>query len=150
MTKERKPLTPHRALSKIADALGWDACAEVIGKAETTLRKYSDPDTGRELSLRDAIRLDAAYRRDGGIGAPLFEAYAAAIDLGFPADADAARCLYSAASKAAKEVGEAVSAAIDAAINCDDPALMALARKEVGEGLEAMQTLYTHSQRGTK
>jgi hypothetical protein len=149
MTKERQPLTPYRALTKISGLLGWDGCATVIDKKETTLRKYSDPDTGRELSMRDAIRLDAAYRRAGGLGAPLFEAYATALDMGWPADQIDGADLLAAISAVAKEAGEAVSAALDTA-GSNDPTLRALGIKETGEGLEAMQTLYTLMQRGAR
>ena len=55
MTKLRRPLTPYRALSRIADLLGWDGAADVIEKSESAVRTFSDPDTGREISLQDAI-----------------------------------------------------------------------------------------------
>lgn len=149
MTKERRALTPHRALGRIADLLGWDGCASVTGKSEWTLRKYSDPDTGRELSLRDAIRLDGAYRRAGGLGAPLFEAYAAALDLGVAGQDIGMADIIAAASFAAKEAGEAVAAALGAA-QSDDATTRAMGIKEASEGLEAMQTLLTTLQRGAR
>lgn len=81
MTKRRPPLTPYRALSRIADLIGWDGCAVVCQKSESTMHKYADQDAEREISLRDAMRLDAAFQREGGDGAPLFEAYAARLEI---------------------------------------------------------------------
>jgi hypothetical protein len=127
--------------------LGWDGCAEVVAKKETTLRKYSDPDTGRELSLRDAIRLDTAYRRAGGLGAPLFEAYATGVEMGFPADQGNEDDLISAVANASKETGEAIAAALMAA-QSGDPVLLAMGIKEAGEGVEALTTMLHQLQRG--
>lgn len=143
MTKERRPLTPYRALSRIADLLGWDGCAEVIGKSEWSVRKFSDPDAGRAISLQDAIRLDAAYRRAGGHGAPLFECYAARLNLLVDASEDHATLLLDTSGKAAKETGEAVAAAIAAAANTTDTAARLHAIVEVEEGLEALQALHS-------
>lgn len=141
MTKLRRPMTPYRALSRIADVLGWDGCANVVEKSEWTVRKLSDPDTGRDISLQDAIRLDRAYRRAGGVGAPLFEAYAAALELGGNG-ADQRRAeLVAASSIAVKETGEAISAALAAATTAEDPATRLRAINEVEEGMQAFQAL---------
>ena len=108
MTKARPPLTVYRALSRIADLIGWDGCATVAGKSEWTMRKYADPDAEREISLRDAIRLDLAFRRAGGEGAPLFQAYALRLDIeNWPTDEDS---LVALAREAARESGEAIDA----------------------------------------
>lgn len=143
MTKARRPLTPYRALCRISDLLGWDGCADVIGKSEWSVRKFSDPDTGREISLQDAIRLDAAFQRAGGNGAPLLECYSARLELELASDAERQRCLFDATSRAAKEAGEAISAALDAASRACDPAAHLRAVNEAREGLEAMQALVT-------
>lgn len=142
MTKIRRPLTPYRALSRIADLLGWDGCAEVIEKSEWSVRKFSDPDAGREISLQDAIRLDAAYRRAGGKGAPLFECYAARLELMADTTVDHAALLLDSSGKAAKETGEAISAALEAAANSKNPATRMRAITEVEEGMEALHALH--------
>lgn len=150
MTKERRPLTPYRALARIADLLGWDGCAEVIGKSEWSVRKFSDPDAGRAISFQDAIRLDAAYRRAGGDGAPLFECYAARVDLLAGGDCAQAACILDASGKAAKETGEALGAAMSAASSAHDPAARLRAIVEVEEGLEALQALRSKLMRWTE
>ncbi|WP_313800957.1 hypothetical protein [Sphingobium sp.] len=143
MTKERRPLTPYRALARIADLLGWDGCAEVIGKSEWSVRKFSDPDAGRSISLHDAIRLDVAYRNAGGVGAPLFECYAGRLDILGATDNAQLACLLDVSGKAAKEAGEAVAAALSAAANSHDPAARMKAITEIEEGIAAFQTVRT-------
>jgi len=140
MTKLRAPLTPYRALTRIADLLGWDGCADLLGKSESQIRKLADPDAGREISYQDAIRLDAAYRRAGGCTAPLMECYAARLGLE-ASSPDDKRILLAASSKAAKETGEAVSAALDAAALAGDPAMRDTAIQEVKEGIESLHAL---------
>lgn len=140
MTKVRQPLTPYRALCRIEEVLGWDGIATVIEKNVWHCRKMSDPDTGREISLRDAARLDAAYQRAGGIGAPLREAFDAMLDLMGDADTDPLDLL-TASSRAAKEAGEAVAAALDAVRRDDCRAARENAVRETEEGIAAFHTL---------
>lgn len=108
MTKARPPLTFYRALSRIADLIGWDGCAAVCEKSEWTMRKYADPDAEREISLRDAMRLDMAFARAGGDGAPLLQAYALRLEVESLRDDDG--CIVGLAREAARESGEAIDA----------------------------------------
>lgn len=138
MTKLRAPMTAYRALSRIADLIGWDGCASVVEKSEWTVRKYADPDTEREISLRDAMRLDLAYRRAGGDGAPLFEAYAARLEIGLSgAEPD---CLITASREAARESSEALDAALHMAAGGGNKRD---ALREVDEAIGAWQSLQT-------
>jgi hypothetical protein len=141
MTKVRLPLTPYRALARIAELLGWDGCAAVLGNSEWTVRKWSDPDAEREISFQDAMRLDAAFMRAGGEGAPLYECYAARIDLLARDDGSDSSKLLAAASRAATELAEAVSASIDAAAQGGNQKLCRRAITEAEEGMEALQSL---------
>lgn len=142
MTIPRKPTTFSRALAAIADLLGWDGCAEVLGKSESHVRKLGAPDTEREISLRDAVRLDAAYRRAGGAGAPLLECYALKLDLNVPMTGGP-HCMLTSAAHAAKESGEAVAAAIDLAGRTTDPAARLRAVREIEEAITEMSRLLT-------
>ncbi|WP_288806302.1 phage regulatory CII family protein [uncultured Novosphingobium sp.] len=139
MTKPQKPLTHYRALRDVADHLGWDRCAAISDLSESMLRKMGDPETGREIKLRDAMRLEAVYRQDGGEGSPFFDCFAARLGVD-TASTDAASCMIKASSKVAKEAGEAVAAALDAA-GRGDHASKAAALKEAEEGLTAMVAL---------
>ncbi len=146
MTKPRPPLTAHRAMGRIADFIGWDVCADIIDKSESMTRKLGDPDTGREISLRDAIRLDTAYLKAGGAEAPFFECFAARLGIA-AAEPSGRTQLLEATSRAAKETGEAVGAALDAA-TCESPASQRRAIKEAEEAVEAMVSLLRRLQQG--
>lgn len=141
MTIPRKPTTFARALNDIAQLLGWDGCADVLGKSESHVRKLGAPDTEREISLRDSVRLDAAYRRAGGAGAPLLECYALKLDLHMPTGPASPNCMLSGAAQAAKESGEAVAAAIDLAGRACDPRARLNATRELEEAITEMSRL---------
>lgn len=143
MTIPRKPVTFSRALSRIAEVLGWDGCAEVVGKSESHLRKLGAPDTEREISLRDALRLDAAYRRDGGEGAPLLECYAIKLDMQAPVNASSSQAMLASAALVSKESGEAVAAAISLAGKAGDPAARLIAVREIEEAITELSRLLT-------
>ena len=134
MTKLRPPITPNNALTKIAAVIGWDTCASILGKAERTVRNWSDPDTEAEISLLDAMRLDAAHQRAGGDGAPLFECYALRLEI--DSRVANAPCLIEAAQTASKEAGEAISALLLAA-QSDNPVNRRNARRELEESISA-------------
>ena len=134
MTKRRDPLTFHRALTVVAAQIGWDRCAMITGRSERQVRNWSDPDADSEISILDANRLDKAFIASGGDHAPFGQVYNALLDI---AGAEADGCLIMAASCAAKETGEAVSAMIDAAVS-RDPAKRRRAKKEGEEALAAI------------
>lgn len=141
MTRVRQPLTFELALTQIAELLGWDGCATVLGKSESHIRKLSTPDTEREISLRDAVRLDAAWRRAGGEGAPLLECYALQLDLGADPASTSIELVLSGAASAAKESGEAVAAAIALAGAMRDPKARISAVREIEEAINELSHL---------
>lgn len=144
MTKLRPPISPHRALTRIADLIGYDGCAAVLNKTEWTIRKYADPDTEREISLRDAIRLDLAYQRAGGVGYPLFEAYAVRLEIELDPVDEAGHLLH-ASREAAREGGEALDAALGIAAGLGD---RREALREVSEAVAAFKKLLMRLQTG--
>lgn len=150
MTKERQPLTPHRALIRIADLIGYDGCAEAIEKSEWTVRKLGDPDTGRAISFRDACRLDAAFRRAGGVGSPFLECLAARVGIMVDEGEDDGGDLLDSCRRAVKETGEAVSVALEAAGAVGDTPTRLRAVVEAEEGIAALQSLLFILQRGAK
>jgi hypothetical protein len=143
MTIARKPATFELALANIAARLGWDGCADVLGKSESHLRKMGTPDTDRELSVRDAVRLDAAYRRAGGEGAPLLECYALKLDMQMSAPPATASTMLSGAQAVAKESGEAIAAIIELAGNVNDPKARQSALREIEEAVADLTRLAT-------
>lgn len=151
MTKERDNLTPYMALCDVAEVLGWEGVATVTGLSVSYLRKLSDPDITREISMQNAIRLDAAHLRGGGIGTPFVEAAIAQVQM-LSADVDA-ECpipILAAVSTAAKEIGEAVAAALQLAGESNNARARRTAIREAEEGLAAMLALLTTLKRGTK
>lgn len=148
MTKRREPLTPHAALIEVASVLGFDGCAEVTGKKEWSLRKLSDPDTGRDISFRDAVRLDVAYRRDGGDGSPFLECFSAQIGVALADQDHRPEELLRLTGCVSKEVGEAIAAAIELAGRRNDPGAYVRAVDEAREGLAKMQALVSSLERG--
>jgi hypothetical protein len=135
MTKPRQPLTQYRALETVSDLLGWETCAEIVELSVSQTRKLGDPDTGRELKYRDAIRLDAAYRQAGGNCSPFLDCHAARLGIDTTASGADAACLMMASGIAAKESGEAMNAVMQAATSGDSAARQAAIR----EGEEALQ-----------
>lgn len=143
MTLERLPITFENALGDIARRLGWDGCAELLGKSETHLRKMGTPDTDRELSIRDAVRLDAAYRRAGGEGAPLLECYALKLDMQIAAGGICPEAMLAGAQGAAKESGEAIAAVLELVNSPDDRKAQRAALKEVEEAISDLSRIAT-------
>lgn len=141
MTIIRKPATFEKALQDISGLLGWDGCADVLGKSESHLRKLGTPDTDRELSIRDAVRLDAAYRRSGGEGAPLLECYGLKLDIDMPGAPACTDTMLSGAQKVAKESGEAVAAIIELSRNVHDPKALTGALKEIEDTISDLSRL---------
>lgn len=138
MTKLRPALTFHLGLTKIAALLGWEAMAVVTDQKERTVRNWSDPDTGADVSMEHALMLDLAYRAAGGEGAPLLDTYRLRFDMS-ASDAEACgRELLIKTAASAKETGEALQALTLAALPGASKAVMARARLEAEEAITAL------------
>jgi hypothetical protein len=137
MTKLRPPLSFDQAVTRIAGLLGWEACGALVGRSARAVRAWSDPDADAAPSIEQALILDVAYRAAGGEGAPIFEVYAAKLDLDAQA-ATASRALPDLAATAAKENGEALAALTLASQPGAPLAVRAVAKREVEEGIKAL------------
>lgn len=140
MTKPRQPLTQYRALENVAELLSWETCAEIVELSVSQTRKLGDPDTGRELKFRDAIRLDVAYRQAGGTEASFFDVFGARLGIDTAVSQPCSAGILVASGTAAKESGEALAAAIEAA-GSNDPATRQRAIREIEESVQAFATL---------
>jgi len=138
MTKFREPITFNRALTTLADLIGWDRCAAICGVSERTVRNWSDPDTDTEIRLIDARRLDQAYLAAGGDFAPFHRTFALQLGLETREPADEAPAITAAAATIAKEGGEAIAAMLDAATRGNCGVTRRKAKREVKEAIEAM------------
>lgn len=138
MTKFREAITFNRALTTVAELIGWDRCAAICGRGERAVRNWSDPDTDQEISVLDARRLDAAYLSAGGDYPPFHRTFALQLELETRMPADEAQAIAEAAGRAAKEGGEAIAAMLKAAAPGTGPAQRRKAKQEVKEAIEAL------------
>lgn len=117
MTKRRAPLSVEQALQRIAGQLdgGIDMMAAVAQRQPATIRLWMDPDRPEQVGFEAAIQLDIAFQEQGGTGAPLFEAYAARLQLAEAARFACGHQLLDRAHGVIKEGGEAFAAIIQAA-----------------------------------
>lgn len=139
MTKRRPALSSELALTKIAGLIGWDRAAAIVGQAERTVRNWSDPDTSARISLDHALQLDVAFRVAGGEGPPpMLEWYAARLEADTTFACADLSLLSRKIAKAAREGGEAIAAAIDAAQPGASDLLGARAELELEESRAAI------------
>jgi hypothetical protein len=104
------------------------------------VRKLSDPDAERHINLRDARRLDTAFQREGGEGAPLHECYALQLELSTGVRSFCSAEMLNAVGSVARETGEAVSAALTA-IEQGTPKARRDAIREVEEGIASLTSM---------
>ena len=141
MTKSRKPTSIHAAIFTICEYIGWDYASDVCrgenGNPLSTsqLRKYTDPDDGREISGINGARLDIAYYKKGGNSFPFSEAIQAKI----LRECEIENCDDSLAEMIgafALEGGQAIAAVLDKTKRIQEKS------KEVGEAVEAALSLH--------
>lgn len=141
MTKRRPPLTFENALTKTAGAIGWAEVARIVGQAERTVRRWSEPDTTSCISLEAAFRLDLAVLAAGGDEAPFLLCYATRVDTESLASLSGREALIAAAAAAASESGQAIAAALTAASPNASEADIAIAERELEESIAAKHKL---------
>ena len=144
MTKVRPPASFCDAITRIAAHIGWGGCSAALSTdtrkvAERTIRNWSDPDTEPCISLEDALKLDLAHQEAGGIGTPLFDAYALQLDRETERARQHQPCLINMTAAAAKETGEAMHALVLANSPYASTNDKARAAAEIMEAIEAMQ-----------
>lgn len=138
MTKRRLPLTFENALTRIAGELGWTKVAEICGVQERACRNWSDPDTTQAISMEAALRLDVAFHAAGGQGSPFLQCYATRLDAEQLAANPGRERLLECAGRASKEAGEAIAAALAAAMPGAHPADFVVGEKELEEAIDAL------------
>ena len=78
MTKHRPALTLGAALGRIRGQLpgGWEEMASITGRNVSTVYGWDAPDSPGSIPMDCAIKLDIAFQKNGGVGAPIYEVYA--------------------------------------------------------------------------
>jgi hypothetical protein len=137
VTKIRPALTFENALSTVAGHIGWARVAAITGKAETTVRNWSDPDTTASITLEAALQLDTEFHLAGGEGEPFLLCYATRLDADRLAATPELQALIDGAAKSAKESGEAVAAVLKAAKSAASLGDLAIAERELEEAITA-------------
>lgn len=112
MTKLRTPRTWADATHRVGDTIGYDVAANAVGKSESLIRQWSNPDSDKRPSIDQALTLDAAYLAAGGEEPPHLQAFE--FQLGAATDRKAAcsRALAAEVATIARETGDAVAAAM--------------------------------------
>jgi hypothetical protein len=139
VTKVRPPLTFENALAQVAGHIGWNKVAEIVGQAERTIRNWSEPDTTTRIPLEAALKLDEHFHKAGGEGAPFFFCYMTRLELAKLAACPGREQLLASIAASAREAGEALAAALDAAEPDADRADFAIGERELEEAIAALQ-----------
>jgi hypothetical protein len=74
VVKPRHPVSWPGAVTRIMGALGL-AAAQAIGKSDSLIRKFADPDHDAVPNLDQAVALDAAFMAATGDEAPILRVY---------------------------------------------------------------------------
>lgn len=143
MTKVRPPLSFELAMTKVAGLIGWPEVAKICGFAENTVRNWSDQDTTAKLPLEGAFRLDMAFQRAGGEGAPFLHCYATRVKAEMLEVSVDRRALLAGAGIVAKESGEAIAATLAAADPNATTADIIVAERELEESITSKSNLLT-------
>jgi hypothetical protein len=142
MTKLRVPLTDADAMTRVAGLIGWAEACRVAGRADRTLRDWSDPSTATTPTLVQARALDAAYITAGGEGAPFRDAYEFQLDLTIDRQEACRHALVADVAAASREFGEAVAAALVITQSNASPLDAHRAVAEVAQAAERVDALH--------
>ena len=114
--KPRAPLSTDQALARIAGQLpgGWPEMASVTDRSESLVRKWGDPEARERIPLDDAIELDIAFQKAGGVGAPLADSYFHRLELAAASAFAEQHNLLTQTEALSTEMGEALAACIRA------------------------------------
>lgn len=93
---------------------GLEGMAQATNRSVSTINAWRDPERREKVPLDDAIALDLAYQAAGGVGAPLFETYAAQLELAASTRFSDRHHLLEATKELVREAGEAHAALIHA------------------------------------
>ena len=80
--KLRNPKEFSAAITRVRAALGEEGCARAVGRSDSLVRKWADPDHPAVPNLDQALSLDAAYVAAGHGDAPILGLYQDLIENG--------------------------------------------------------------------
>ena len=138
MTLARQPLTFPNAVTRISLLLGYTRMADIVGRSERLVRKWSHPQAKAHPTVAQALALDAAYIEVGGDCAPISETYLQLLDRAVSDRVANRLALTAAVALAAKESGDAVAAVLAVAQPGSGPREVHRAEAELEEAQSAM------------
>ncbi|CAM5279797.1 hypothetical protein [Sphingobium scionense] len=157
MTLSRPPLSLDAALARIAGQLpgDWERMAALTGYQKRTVQKWgafdvaSDEGEARDIPMRAAIVLDIEYRRAGGAGRPIYDAYGYLLGVDEEERFADAFDILRHAVDVVREVGQAKAALLEAALPDATDADRRDAQREIIEAIEAMKAALLNLERQT-
>lgn len=140
MTKLRTPTSFENALDQISVVLpdGWTEMAQVCDRGVSTVRAWANPDMRDSIPASCMLSLEIAYRKAGGIGTPLRDAYDAQFDAACTHEFADQIELGHATLHVIKEAGDASTALFRATLPGADEKALIDADRETGEGIVAL------------
>lgn len=112
MTKLRAPFTFNNAVTRVAGLIGWPEVARITGRAERTVRDWSDPAKRTVAPIDQALELDLAYRAAGGEDSPFHDAFTFLLGARRDQQEACVRQLVREVSDASTEFGQAMAACL--------------------------------------
>ncbi|MGW8202614.1 hypothetical protein ACWGM0_08700 [Sphingomonas bisphenolicum] len=112
MTKVRAPLSFSLAITTVVGVVGWAKAGRITGRANRTLRHWSESDRRGTPTLDQAIALDRAFIESGGDYAPILESYARQLNVTLAASMACHAALGEDIAAVSRETADAIGASI--------------------------------------
>lgn len=141
MTQLRAPRTYPEAITRIAGVIGWDEVRRITGRADRSVRYWSQPNCKTVPPIDQAQALDAAYIAAGGAGSPFFDAFEFLLGQQIVRQEACTRELLSKIAIATKECGDAMAAAMAVVLSNASPLNAHRAFAEAEEAARAIDAL---------
>lgn len=142
--KPRTPKSIAGALTKIMTALSDARCAEIVGRSDSLIRKWADPDHPSQPTLAQALALDLMYVEQGHGDPPILEIYQDLLADALSHRDDREADILMTALSVQSAVGS-LSEAIRAALDPNGPGGVSITASEGQRILEILDQLEDHT-----
>ncbi|MDH3240644.1 MAG: hypothetical protein OEO83_08250 [Alphaproteobacteria bacterium] len=142
--KPRTPKSIAGALTKIMAALSDSRCAEIVGRSDSLIRKWADPDHPSQPTLTQALALDLVYVNEGHGEPPILEIYQDMLEDALNERNDREADILMTALSVQSAVGS-LSEAIKAALDPKGPGGSSITASERQSILEILDRLEDHT-----
>ena len=142
--KPRTPKSIAGALTRIMAVLGDARCAEIVGRSDSLIRKWADPDHSSQPNLAQALALDLVFVKEGRGDPPILEIYKDLLEDALNERDDREADILMTALSVQSAVGS-LSEAIRAALDPDGPGGVSITASERQSILEILDRLEDHT-----